>query len=182
MGKVSWLRVEVLEGIKCYCVVRRVCVKADILARFVEAESRASSAQCPCVFCPCDGSTWQCGVCICTVRMGPRSFHCARWEQTRHFTGITDTITVQRANTTHWLWNVGWAWKRCSSLPTHLMSTSRAPSFCFPRRLVLLAVPAEQISPGDWMGGSDDWELWVPVPQGTMRNSSCPVQSSFRFY
>lgn len=25
VGKVSWLRVEVLEGIKCYCVVRRVC-------------------------------------------------------------------------------------------------------------------------------------------------------------
>lgn len=56
VGKVSWLRVEALEGIKCYCVVRRV-VKADILARFVEAQSRASSAQCPSVLCPCDGST-----------------------------------------------------------------------------------------------------------------------------
>lgn len=25
VGMVSWLRVEVLEGIKCYCVVGRVC-------------------------------------------------------------------------------------------------------------------------------------------------------------
>lgn len=74
------------------------CVEADILARFVEAEGRTSSAQCPSVFCPCAGSTWQCRVCVCTVRMGPRGFHCARWEQTRHFTGITDTTTVQGAN------------------------------------------------------------------------------------
>lgn len=36
-----------------------------------------------------------------------------------------------------------------SGVPTHLMSASSAPSFCIPWGVVLLAMPAELISPGD---------------------------------
>lgn len=79
VGKVSWLRVEVLEGIKCKCVVRRAC-EGDILAGFVEAQSRASSAQRPECSALVMDPVW---VCVCTVRMGPCGVHCARWEQTR---------------------------------------------------------------------------------------------------
>ena len=51
-GKVSWLKVEVLEGIKCYWVVRRRVGEGCQHLGYIcgGTGSRASSVHCPTVF------------------------------------------------------------------------------------------------------------------------------------
>lgn len=79
-GQVSWLRVEVLERIKCYGVVRRRvgegcqplgCLHGD-------TGSRASSACCSTVVSILMMDHLPDSVGFFTAGMGPSSFHCAR--------------------------------------------------------------------------------------------------------